>query len=182
MRAITNTMPAKIHWTIHLLMSRCREATRGCLEWTGNRTVPEGVGSYGLVRFRGRQWKAHRVAWTLARGEVPPGLCVLHKCDNPPCCNPDHLFLGTYGDNVRDAHRKGRGHRNPRGIPLPPERIVNFSRGERHYRAVLSEADVRFILANKGRIRQVDLAAKFGVTQGMVSSIHRGDSWKHIHR
>jgi HNH endonuclease len=74
----------------------------GCHNWTG--TV--GRAGYGRV-----QVSAHRLAYELAHGPIPDGLLVLHKCDNPVCCNPDHLFLGTSADNMADKVRKGR-HRN----------------------------------------------------------------------
>ena len=63
---------------------------------------------YGAINFNGRATKAHRVAWTLYRGQIPDGLLVLHKCDTPVCCNPEHLWLGTQQNNVDDMMRKGR--------------------------------------------------------------------------
>ena len=76
----------------------------GCIETTARR----GAGGYGRLWFEGRMWMAHRLAWTQAHGPIPRGLFVLHSCDNPPCINPDHLFLGTQLDNMRDAAQKGR--------------------------------------------------------------------------
>lgn len=75
-----------------------------CWEWTAYRDKT-GYGTFGID---GKKERAPRVAWALASGEIPDGLCVLHTCDNPPCCNPKHLFLGTRADNVQDAIRKGR--------------------------------------------------------------------------
>lgn len=77
----------------------------GCWPWIKSRQ-PYG---YGRFNYQGKQVQAHRVAWILTNGPIPDDLCVLHSCDNPPCCNPDHLFLGTKGDNNRDCIRKGRG-------------------------------------------------------------------------
>jgi hypothetical protein len=98
----------------------------GCWEWTRAR-FPSG---YGKMQLEGGSRKvpgsrklegAHRLAWTLTHGEIPDGLWVLHKCDNRPCCRPDHLFLGTCADNVRDMVAKGR-HR------FTANRLVSFSR------------------------------------------------------
>jgi len=86
-----------------------------CWEWTASKN-PKG---YGWFRpgSKGCPFHAHRIAWRIANGPVPVGLCVLHRCDNPPCCNPHHLFLGTQLDNVRDKVQKGRaGHRGRTGL------------------------------------------------------------------
>ena len=81
------------------------ERGSGCWPFQGARTAP---GWHGSVTYHGRRIVAHRLAWTLARGPIPAGLLVLHRCDNPPCCNPDHLYLGTQRENMRDAAAKGR--------------------------------------------------------------------------
>lgn len=79
-----------------------------CWLWTGAITSD----GYGKCRPESDSWLAHRVAWTVARGEIPEGLCVCHKCDVRACCNPSHLFLGTNTDNVMDRCAKGRSARN----------------------------------------------------------------------
>lgn len=84
----------------------------GCIEWKGARN-PQG---YGQKCIKGKRYRTHRLAWEWANGPIPEGLFVLHKCDNPPCCNPDHLFLGTQTDNMQDMLAKGRGING--GIPL----------------------------------------------------------------
>ena len=76
----------------------------GCWEWTGSKNDK----GYGRVYADRDEKRAHRAMWEQAHGPVPDGLWVLHRCDNPPCVNPDHLFLGTPLDNVRDMMAKGR--------------------------------------------------------------------------
>lgn len=82
----------------------------GCREWQGC-SLPKG---YGKVRVRGRDFLAHRMAFFIATGTDPGNLCVLHRCDNPRCCNPEHLFLGTVAENNADMKRKGRQARGER--------------------------------------------------------------------
>jgi hypothetical protein len=106
----------------------------------------------------------HVAAWTIQNGPVPSGMCVCHKCDNPPCVNPDHLFLGTMTDNTADMVAKGRN----KGAP-----------GTANSHAKLNEteiADIRVELAS-GR-RQVDVARDHGVGQSQVSRIKRKVAWK----
>lgn len=89
----------------------------GCHEWTG---CVVGFG-YGAMQYLGKKRTTHRLAWEFNFGPIPDGLWVLHKCDNPPCCNPKHLFLGTPKDNVHDSiakkrRAKDRGTLNPKRV------------------------------------------------------------------
>lgn len=93
----------------------------GCWEWTGARAAH----GYGQVWDGQRQTGAHRMAWRLTFGKIPKGLVVCHRCDNPPCCNPSHLFLGTPSDNARDAFQK----RTMRS--LMKSRILGYLHGSR---------------------------------------------------
>jgi hypothetical protein len=136
--------------------------------------------------------KAHRVAWTLTHGEIPEGQSVCHSCDNPPCCNPDHLFLGTPADNAADMVRKGRtasGDRN--GSRTHPARVPRgdrhhsrthpeaLPRGEKHPNAKITREQVAQIRAALGAgVFQEEIASRFGISQTMVSKIKRGLSWR----
>lgn len=84
----------------------------GCWEWTGYRDR-DGYGKVRVRAIRSAPIAAHRIAYERAKGPVPPGMFVCHACDNPPCCNPDHLWLGTNRENQNDAVAKGR-HQGPR--------------------------------------------------------------------
>ncbi len=122
---------------------------------------------YVFVNVGGYHTRAHRLAWRIAYGKWPPsGLVLRHSCDNPPCCNPDHLLLGTVKDNSDDMVERGRAV-HPRGEAL------------RH--AKLTAGDVRAIrLASAHGVRQLDLAESFGVTQACVSQVVTRKTWAHV--
>ena len=86
------------------LKARVKETENGCLEYQGARLST----GYGYIKKDGRMRLAHRVVWELENGPIPQDIFVLHKCDNPPCCNPDHLFLGDQTANLHDMTAKGR--------------------------------------------------------------------------
>lgn len=128
----------------------------GCWEWIGARHR-KGYGK--IVGAQGTQY-AHRVAWVLKHGPIPDELMVLHRCDNPRCCNPAHLFLGTHADNMRDMVVKGRG------------RLIA------KWAARLTESEVLAIRVDARTQR--DIAAAYGVCQNAVGRIKRGETWKHL--
>lgn len=132
-----------------------------CWVWTGGR---EG-GGYGQLSFRGTWVKAHRLSWEIHNGFPPGALCTLHRCDNPPCVNPAHLFLGTRADNNRDKAEKGRA-----------------CKGERSVRSKLTDKavrEIRAMLAGGATTRAT--AAHFGIrNHGLMSQIRHGKRWGHV--
>lgn len=135
---------------------------RGCWVWIGSRSE----NGYGQVQFRGRQWRSHRVSWSVFNGAIPEGKKVLHKCDNPPCINPNHLFTGTQSDNLLDCSRKGR---------------LNSCVGERGLSAKLKEADVLKIRSlNSNGVARSELAKMYGVHVSTVDDLINGRSWGHL--
>ena len=149
-----------------------------CWEWTG----PRDNNGYGSLRCHvdGERKKigAHRFAWILANGEIPAGLWVLHRCDNPSCVRPDHLFTGTAGDNSRDARDKGRLFLQS---DRHPAKLGAF-RGEGNGQAILSDNDIRFIRAKyaAGGVTHKQLAEEFGVTRPSISRVVSRKTWKHV--
>lgn len=125
---------------------------------------------YGLILFGKKQTLAHRVSYELANGPIPKGLWVLHRCDNPPCVNPDHLFLGTPTDNVQDCISKGRNSNGQR------------QRGEAHPKSKLKNEQVIEIrrLWEVGGITQLKLAAMFGVSNTTIRCIIARTMWHHV--
>jgi hypothetical protein len=139
-----------------------------CKVFVGPRTK-KGYGKIGEGGRGGRILSTHRVAWELEHGPIPDGLCVLHRCDNPPCCNVDHLFLGTKADNNADMVAKGRAYRGPR--------LGRIYQGESHVNAKLTDEAARAIrnrrLAGEG---VAALAREYGVSCALVCNIARGRS------
>lgn len=129
----------------------------GCWEWQASL----GNHGYGQLTFRQQKFTAHRVSWELHFGSIPDGLCVLHRCDNRKCCNPNHLFLGTRKENLQDMTDKGR-------------RV----RGSSHGRAKLTEEQVLFIRASPESART--LAQDFKVSTGTVYLIRNRKKWAHV--
>lgn len=142
--------------------------TDGCWLWA---SAKNDYGSIKLPtgsRAVQRKLRAHRASWMLHFGNIPDGMDICHKCDNPPCVNPDHLFLGTRADNMADMVNKGRAK--------TPD-----NRGTKHGMSKLTDAIVLEILAMlKSGSRGCDVAMKFDVSSATVSCIKHGTRWAHL--
>lgn len=139
-------------------------APEDCWEWNG--ALRNG---YGHAWVDMKLQYAHRVSWSWANGPIPSGMHILHRCDNPRCVNPGHLFIGTNNDNIADRISKGRGT-NP-GVP-----------GERNHNAKINETTVRAIRsrAASGQFTHKQIANEFGLSRSRTSSVIRGIGWKHV--
>jgi hypothetical protein len=109
--------------------------------------------------------QAHRVAYLLSSGDIPPGINILHRCDNPPCCNPSHLFAGTQKENIGDCVTKGR---------LRPRRVI----GAGHHKAKISDNDVLEI--RNSTLSSGVLAAKYGIGREQIWMIRTKKAWRHL--
>ncbi len=160
------------------------EKTEGCWIWHGD-TQKYG---YGRLNYHRKLYLAHRLAWILTNGPIPKGKYVLHRCDNPPCCNPDHLYIGTPADNVRDMIERNRMARGDskhvkKGLDhyyhkTPEKRL----RGERHGMSKLNEAAVLSIRDRFARkeASAIQLGKEYGVDRSLIYMVAKRQIWSHV--
>lgn len=138
------------------LLYKVEEKDRGCWEWK-----TKLVGRYAVVPYNGKGWKASRLSYTLFVGKIGDGLCVCHRCDNPKCYNPSHLFLGTQFDNMRDMINKGRDKKalgiENQNAKLTPEKVKDI------------------FLSSMGND---EIGKKYGVSRVTASDIRKYKAWK----
>lgn len=139
----------------------------GCWEWSGTSNAK----GYGLVHLKRRSWpestvSLHRLIYEICVEQIPEGFHVLHRCDNPSCLRPDHLFIGSNLDNIADKMAKGR-HRSPRG--------------EMHGMAKMNSITVRMIRSRAAAGESYSsIARDIGFSSTQVSAVARGKSWSHL--
>lgn len=132
-----------------------------CWEWQG----PCNGSGYGNIGFTDLSTTTHRISYELANGAVGNTytVCILHRCDNPPCCNPAHLFIGTRADNIADMTQKGR--------------LASFE-GTKNVRALLTESQV--LVIRDSDKTNVELGREYGVGPTTISAIRTGRNWQHL--
>lgn len=146
-----------IHGRVDEIFQYTEQRANGCIEW-----VRSVVCGYGQVKFAGKITAAHRFVYQSIHGPIDASLLVCHRCDNPKCVNPDHLFLGTHQDNSDDMWQKGRGPsrrgiRNPK-VKLTPQQVEEIRR-----------------IGHSQPYRET--AKKYGVTPESISNVVRQKTW-----
>ena len=149
--------------------SHIPEPMSGCWLWLG---ALRGSNGYGALKVNGKPVVAHRYSYERHVGPIPTGMFVCHRCDNPSCVNPNHLFLGTDQDNSDDKVRKSR---QAKGASLAAAQKEKRPRGESNGNSKLTRAQVTEIRAIN--LPQRAIASRFGVTQALVSKIKRKEIW-----
>ena len=145
-------------WTMNRLMENSRdEPGTGCRLWIGHINKP---GGYGRISYRGRLWRAHRLAYTLLWAPIPDGAELLHSCDNPLCINPNHLRPGTHAENIAEAYQKGR-----KSVPQGPDNPLFRLSAEQAEEAIKSTEPV------------AQIAARFGVAKTTIYRLKNGTTW-----
>ena len=126
----------------------------GCWVWAGARDTRD----YGKIVRNGRVEKAHRVMWEEMNGPIPPGLFGCHHCDNPPCVNPAHLFLGTHAENMADMMRKGR-----------------YPTGSAHHNTKLTAKgkEIAVLMLQSGCFKQTEIARRLNVSDATICLIKK---------
>lgn len=139
------------------------EKGQGCWLWIGQKDKD----GYGRMKVNGKDFRATRFVWTFLNGPIPSGLLVCHRCDNPQCVNPEHLYTGTISDNAKDMLMRDRDH----------------VKGDRNFFHVLQESQVREIyeIAATTNRSYPDIGKQYGVSGLAAQRICLGVSWKHLH-
>lgn len=140
-----------------------QEGEDACWEWVG---ATWQNGRYGKVNSGGKHLRAYHLPWELENGKIPKGMCACHKCDNPACVRPSHIFIGSKSDNFKDMHQKGR---------------AKIEKGTERYNSKLDPGKVREIrkLSSEG-IGTCELSRRFNVNTGTIANIKNGTRWKHV--
>jgi len=152
----------------------------GCWEWTRGRFRS----GYGAAYVDGRQQVAHRVAYEIVKGPIPAGMYVCHRCDNPPCINPDHLWLGSHRENMHDAIRKGRSSKPPVHVGGEHWRLKYphmVEHGEDNPNAIMTDEQVIQMRKDYVSGHPLDaICARYEINRSTMHDYTSGRSWKHL--
>lgn len=158
--------PNSIGDAIGIIKVRCKLVNgplpTPCEEWLGARKIDR----YGYIMVNGKSLPTHRLSWIGIYGQIPPRMEICHHCDNPPCCNPKHLFLGTHQDNMDDCIAKGRA------VTLRGEEVGNSK--------LTSEEVLEIRKRHAGGTSYRELREQFGIGNSMIWYIVKRVWWKHI--
>lgn len=185
---VSEDILSRLHATLPQRFWDKVQITETCWIWIGGKRDSRPAMAYGCFYWQGARGSSHIIVWTIANERPSGGLDVCHKCDNPSCVNPSHLFLGTRSENMRDCSRKGRTgpQRHPEsrargerhGSKTKPERL---RRGENNPIHKLTEENVIEI---KKSLRQgctkLSLARAYGVSEKAIYQIAYGICWKWV--
>lgn len=147
----------------------------GCWIWM----CGEDKDGYGQFSLQNKNIRAHRASWMVHVGDIPQGMCVMHRCDIPACINPHHLRLGTNAENTKDKMDKGR-HRPASGDAHYLRRKPDARAGDKSPSAKLSSAQTEQVKKLLGVKPQTEIAKMFGVSRTCISAISTGRNWKHL--
>ena len=152
---------------VNYILSNSTPKPNGCIEWNN----AKNAAGYGVIRINHKNYLVHRFLYQLTHGKIDDNLLVCHECDNPPCANPEHLFLGTHKENTDDMLEKERESKSPRNT------------GENHGKSKLTEQDIINIrkLYRDGNT-QIEISKIYSVSNMCISHIVNNKRWKHMSR
>lgn len=136
-----------------------------CWLWLGAK-----INKYGSFRVNDKTQLAHRISWLIHNGDIPSGMIICHKCDNPPCVNPYHLLCGTHQDNMQDSISKGRSGGLFKRFSIPPNRILTNQQAR----------IIRKKILNRGKQTLQQLAGELGFKTSLLADISMGRSYRNI--
>lgn len=150
-------------------LKRVNQTDMGCWEWIG---AIRGNSGYGAIKVKGKTLSAHRYSYEMYVGPITNGLFVCHKCDNKKCVNPDHLFLGTNSDNMKDAYKKGR-------LKIPDGALKFALNSKPKSRKIKEEQleEIRTAIKNRGTTTLKKIAETYSLAEHVIKDLSAGRTY-----